>query len=107
MRPHPGLEHAGPVPHRLLPEGGAKARPVLLFVAAPDVVDEHVEAALFLFHAGKQGFDLGVRRMVAADGDPLPTPPRDRIRSISDGAGKTFGCAALITAARDVDGRTR
>jgi hypothetical protein len=60
------------VPPRLLPEGGAEARPVELLVAAPDVVDEQVEAALFLREAGEQGFDLGVRRMVAANGDPRP-----------------------------------
>jgi hypothetical protein len=77
----------------------------VLLVAAPDVIDEKVEAALFLPYAGEQGFDLGVRRMVAADGDPLPASVRDRLRRIADRAGKAFGCAAGITAARDVDGR--
>src|SRR5215467_4526636 len=105
MRPHPGLEHAGPVPQRLLPEGGAEAPPVLMFVAAPDVIDEKIETALFLRDAGEQGFDLGVRRMVAADGDPLPAPLRDRVRRLSHRARKTFGGAASVTTARDVDGR--
>jgi hypothetical protein len=95
------------VPQRLLPEGGAKARPVLVFVAAPDVIDEKVEATLLLRYAGEQGFDLGVCCMVAVDGDPLPTSLRDRVRSFSDTAGKTFGCAARIAAARDIDGRAR
>src|SRR5262245_47826506 len=45
--------------------------------------------------------------MVAADGDPLPAPLRDRIGRILDSAGKTFGCAARITATCDVDGRAR
>ena len=78
-----------------------------MLVATPDIIDEYVEAPLFLFHAGKQSFDLGVRRMVAADRDPSPTSLCDRIRSLSDSAGKTLRCAALIAAARDVDGRAR
>src|SRR5262249_34325445 len=73
----------------------------------PGVVDEDVEAALFLLHAGEQRFDLGVRRVVAADGHPLPTPLRDRGRRLPDRAGKTFGGVARVTAARDVDGRAR
>jgi hypothetical protein len=79
----------------------------VLFVAAPDVIDEEVEAALFLRDAGEQGFDIGVRGVVAADGDPLPASLRDPIRRISNRAGKTIGCTAPITAARDVDGRGR
>src|SRR5207247_11430460 len=89
----------------LLPEGIDEARPFKALVATPDVIDQDIEAALFLFHAGKQRFDLGVRRMIAADGDPLPPSLGDCIRSFSDRAGETFGCAALLTAARDVDGR--
>jgi hypothetical protein len=91
----------------LLPEGGDKALPVLVFIAAPDVIDENVEAALLLFHAVKQSCDLGVHRMVAALGNPMSTSLRDRVRSFSDSAGKTFGCAALVTAPRDVDRRAR
>lgn len=53
VRPHPGLEHAGPVPERLLPEGGDKASQVVLFITAPDVVDQNVEAALLLRDAGE------------------------------------------------------
>src|SRR5262249_4682016 len=63
--------------------------------------------ALFLRHAREQGFDLGIRRMVAADGDALPTSLRDRIRRISNRAGKVLGGAGRLTAARDVDGRAR
>ena len=103
----PGLEHAGPVSERLLPEGGDKAREIVLFVTAPDVVDQNVEAALLLRDAGEQGFDLGVRGVVAADADPVPAPLRDRIRGFPNRAGKPFGGAARVTAACEVDGRAR
>src|SRR5438270_10558067 len=103
MRPHAALEHSRPVPQGLLPEGGGEARPVLAFVAAPDVVDKQVEATLFPSDAGEQRFDLGVGRVVAADGDSLPTSLRDRRRRLVDRAGEALRRSAVITAARDVD----
>jgi hypothetical protein len=95
------------MPHRLLPEGGAEARPVEVFVAAPNVIYEKIQSPKFLLNAGEQGFDFGIHCVVAANGDPLPTSLRDRIRSVEGRAGKTFRRPARITASGDIDGRAR
>jgi hypothetical protein len=96
--PHAGGEHALPPPQRLLPERRIEERGGLaaLFVPAPGVVDEDVEAASIGGHAREQRVHVDVDRVIAAhrhaDGALRPDERRGLLERVS-------------VATSDIDGR--
>ena len=89
---------------RLLPERGREARAVVLLVAAPRVVDEHVEAAVVGLDARDERLDLRRVGVIADDADPGAAAGADLRRGVLDGAGHVVGARARARRAPgDVD----
>ena len=101
---HAGDEHAFPLRARLVPEGDHRDSECLAFVAAPDVVDEQVQAAVLGSDALEECFDVVVDRVVAVDRDAVATAGGDFVGGIVDGSWQAIdgGCVAG-GAACDVD----
>src|SRR5437764_2987287 len=71
---HASGEHRVPAPERLLPEGPRPRKLAVLdhlLVAAPDVINENVQATLLFTHSLKHRLDLSVMSMVARDWNDL------------------------------------
>src|SRR5262249_338170 len=80
---------------------------VVLFVPAPDVVDQQVQTALLFPNPVEQGLDLPVVGVVAADRDAGAAPLAHQGGRLLDGAGQVFGGGPPLGAsARYEDGRT-
>ena len=103
VRAQPDGVHGIPERQRRLPEGHVE----LAVGDGEGVVDQDVDAVGLGVHAREQRLDVGVDGVVAADGDPLPSPVCYRVRRLGDGAGQALGGAAGMAAAGDVDGRAR
>ncbi len=74
MRAQPGGEHAIPAVRALFPKGGIELLPagVVALVAAPDVVDEDIEAVLRNGDGFAERSHLFIVSVVAGDGDAAP-----------------------------------
>jgi hypothetical protein len=76
------------------------------FLAAPDVADEDVEAAVLGSNALNEPADIVGDQMVDAERDAAAAGRRDQLRRLLDGLGPLiFGGLAADRAARHVDGR--
>jgi hypothetical protein len=84
MRPHPGHEHAVPVPQGLLPERQAEALTGVLFIPSPGVVHQHIKTALFPLYPCEESFDLGILRMVTAYRNTGAATGSHRFRGLFD-----------------------
>lgn len=86
----------------VLPDG---AVPVEEHLAAPDVVDQDVEAALFAGHAVDERGDLGGVEVVGGYGDAVAARLGDEVGGVLDGLGAVvLRAPGAGAAAGDVDG---
>src|SRR4029453_18253260 len=98
------LEHQVPMSPLHLPERRLIVEREL--VAAPGVVDEQIETALLGADPPEQRLDLGVVRMVTANGDAGTAAGGELLGRVVDRAGTVErGRLTANAAAGDVDGR--
>src|SRR4051794_988308 len=109
MGAHARCEHAVPMIEGLLPERNAWQRTALtVLIAAPHVVDQHVEPSLLRANLLEQGLNVAIDGVIAPHRDAAATSCRDLPGTIIHGARHVVcGEAAADTATGDVDRGSR
>src|SRR5262249_60406100 len=102
-RPHAGGKHPVPAMWRLLPKMRVEFA-VIPLVTAPGVVDQQIELALLLSHAGEEILHIRIELVVAADSDAETPARRHSLGRLVNRAGQVFRSRrAAHTPPGDVD----